>query len=102
MTNSIPEVADAQCILVTGSNTLEQHPLIGSRVLKAKERGATLIVVDPRETPLSAHADFFLRQKPGTDVAWLNGFMNVIISEGLHDKAFIEERTEGFEELEKS
>lgn len=102
MTNSILEVADAQCILVTGSNTLEQHPLIGSRVLKAKERGAILIVVDPRETPLSAHADFFLRQKPGTDVAWLNGFMNVIISEGLHDKAFIEERTEGFEELEKT
>ncbi len=101
MTNSIPEVADAKCILITGSNTIEQHPLIGSRVLKAKERGAVLIVVDPRETPLSAQADFFLRQKPGTDVAWLNGFMNVIISEGLHDKAFIEERTEGFVELEK-
>ena len=61
MTNSIPEVADAECILITGSNTVEQHPLIGSRVLTAKERGATLIVVDPRETPLSAQADLFLR-----------------------------------------
>jgi formate dehydrogenase alpha subunit len=99
MTNSIPEVAEAECILITGSNTIEQHPLIGSRVLEARERGATLIVVDPRETLLSNHADHFLRQKPGTDVAWLNGFMNVIIEEGLLDRAFIDERTEGFEEL---
>ncbi|MBC7234407.1 MAG: formate dehydrogenase subunit alpha [Chloroflexi bacterium] len=99
MTNSIPEVADAKCILITGSNTIEQHPLIGSRVLEAKEKGATLIVVDPRETPLSAHADYFLRQRPGTDVAWINGFMHVIIREGLHDQAFIDERTEGFEAL---
>ena len=102
MTNSIPEVEEADCILITGSNTIEQHPLIGSRVLAAKERGATLIVVDPRETLLSNRADFFLRQRPGTDVAWMNGFMNVIINEGLHDRAFIEERTEGSEELFKT
>jgi len=97
MTNSIPEVLEADCILITGSNTIEQHPLIGSRVLRAKERGATLIVVDPRETFLSSHADISLHQKPGSDVAWLNAMMNVIISEGLHDKPFIETRTEGFE-----
>ncbi|MBA7507454.1 Formate dehydrogenase H [subsurface metagenome] len=102
MTNSIPEVAQAECILITGSNTIEQHPLIGTRVIEAKEHGATLIVVDPRETPLSDKADFFLRQKPGTDVAWLNGFMNIIIEENLHDKAFIKERTEGFEYLAKT
>jgi formate dehydrogenase alpha subunit len=102
MTNSIPEVAQAECILITGTNTIEQHPLIGSRVLQAIEHGATLIVIDPRHTPLSDKADFFLRQKPGTDVAWLNGFMNIIIEEGLHDSAFIEERTEGFEDLAKT
>lgn len=102
MTNSIPEIAEAECILITGSNTVEQHPLIGSRVLRAKERGATLIIIDPRETPLSETADFFLRQKPGTDVAWLNGFMNIIINEGLHNTAFIKERTEGFDELAKT
>jgi len=102
MTNSIPEVAEADCILVTGSNTIEQHPLIGSRVLTAKEHGAVLIVVDPRETPLSTKADFFLRQKPGTDVAWINGFMNVIINEGLQDSTFIKERTEGYEEMAKT
>jgi len=102
MTNSIPEVAQAECILITGSNTIEQHPLIGTRVLAAKEHGATLIVVDPRETPLSDKADFFLRHKPGTDVAWLNGFMNIIINQNLHDEAFIRERTEGFEDLKKT
>jgi len=99
MTNSIPEVSEAECILITGSNTIEQHPLIGTRVLAAKEKGATLIIVDPRETLLSDHADFFLRQRPGTDVAWLNGFMNVIVEEGLHDRDFIAERTDGFDEL---
>ena len=102
MTNSIPEVAQADCILVTGSNTVEQHPLIGTRVLEAKERGATLIVIDPRETPLSAQANIFLRQKPGTDVAWLNGFMNIIIQEGMADESFIAERTEGFDDLAKT
>jgi formate dehydrogenase alpha subunit len=102
MTNSIPEVAEAKCILVTGSNTIEQHPLIGTRVLEAKENGAILIVIDPRETPLSNKADLFLRQKPGTDVAWLNGFINIIINQNLQDEAFIKERTEGFEELKKT
>jgi formate dehydrogenase alpha subunit len=102
MTNSIPEVAEAECLLVTGSNTIEQHPLIGTRVLEAKEHGATLIVVDPRQTPLSGKADFLLRQKPGTDVAWLNGFINIIINQNLHDEEFIKERTEGFEELKKT
>jgi len=99
MTNSIPEVADAPCLLITGSNTIEQHPLIGARVLEAKRKGARLIVVDPRETLLSEHADFFLRQKPGTDVAWLNAFMHVIIREDLCDRSFIEARTEGYEAL---
>ncbi len=99
MTNSTPDIPLADCILVTGSNTVEQHPLIGSRIILAKERGARLIVIDPRETALSKRADLNLHQRPGTDVAWLNGMMHVILREGLEDKAFIEERTEGFEEL---
>jgi len=99
MTNSIPEVVASDCILITGSNTIEQHPLIGTRVLQAKERGATLIVIDPRETMPSERADYFLRQRPGTDVAWLNGFMHVIIRDGLQNETFIAERTEGYEAL---
>jgi len=100
MTNSVPEFsAETQCFLITGSNTTEAHPLVATHILKAKERGAKIIVIDPREVQIGRLADLYLRFRPGTDVAWLNGMMNVIISEGLEDRAFIEERTEGYEEL---
>jgi formate dehydrogenase alpha subunit len=99
MTNTIPEFEEADCVLVTGSNTLEAHPLIGARILKAKEKGAKVVVVDPRDTPLSRVATMSLRQESGTDIAWINGMINVIISEGLHDKEFVDGRTTGFEEL---
>ena len=100
MTNSIPEFsAETQCFLITGSNTSEAHPLVASHVLEAKERGAKIIVIDPREVQIGRLADLYLRFRPGTDVAWINGVMNVIISEGLEDRTFIEERTEGYEEL---
>ena len=100
MTNSVPEFsAETQCFLITGSNTSEAHPLVASHILEAKERGARIIVIDPREVQIGRLADLYLRFRPGTDVAWLNGLINVIISEGLQDGAFIEERTEGYEEL---
>ncbi|MGB2826202.1 MAG: formate dehydrogenase subunit alpha [Thermoplasmata archaeon] len=99
MTNTIPEFEDADCLLVTGSNTLEAHPLIGARMLKAMEKGAKVIVIDPRDTPLSRIATISMRQEPGTDVAWINGMINVIISEDLYDHEFVAERTTGFEEL---
>lgn len=99
MTNSIEELEDADCILVTGSNTTEQHPLVARYIMRAREKGARLIVVDPRSIPLVRFADHHLRQRPGTDVAWINGFMSAILSEGLENREFIEERTEGFEEL---
>ena len=100
MTNSINEFEDAEVILITGSDTTAQHPLIGSRIVNAvKDRGAKLIVIDPREIELAKYAAVHARQKNGTDVAWINGLINVIISEGLQDKKFIEERTEGFEAL---
>ena len=102
MTNSVPEFsAETACFLITGSNTSEAHPLVASHVLKGKERGAKIVVVDPREVQISRLADVYLRPRPGTDVAWINGMMNVIISEGLSDQAFIDARTEGFEDLRK-
>ena len=101
MTNSITEVEGAGCIFVIGSNTLEQHPAIGAKVMKAKERGAKLIVADPRLVPLAKFADVFLQIKPGTDACMLNGLMNIMLREGLEDKEFIRERTEGFEEFKK-
>ncbi|MCJ7562646.1 MAG: formate dehydrogenase subunit alpha [Thermoplasmata archaeon] len=101
MTNTIPEFEHADCVLVTGSNTLEAHPLIGARILRAQDKGAKIVVVDPRDTPLSRIAYSSIRQKPGTDIAWINGMIKIIIDEGLHDEEFIKDHTSGFEDLKR-
>lgn len=101
MTNSIPEIEDADCILVMGSNTTSQHPIIAGRVMKAKGRGAKLLVIDPRKIPLTEYADLFLQLTPGSNVALLNGMLRILIEQGLIDEKFIAERTEGFDELKK-
>jgi formate dehydrogenase alpha subunit len=103
MTNSFSEIEGADVLLVIGSNTTEAHPVVGSAMKRAvKFHGTRLIVIDPRRTEIARAADIHLSPLPGTDVAYLNGMMNVIISEGLEDKQFIEERTEGFEELKEA
>lgn len=100
MTNSINEFERADCFLITGSDTTAQHPLIGSRIINSVlERRAKLIVIDPRKIELTKYADVHAQQKNGTDVAWINGMMRVIIKEGLHNNEYIKERVEGFEEL---
>jgi formate dehydrogenase alpha subunit len=100
MTNSIDELKGASCIFVIGSNTTEAHPVIGLNIKEAvTEYGAELVVADPRAIDLVRFAKLYIAQKPGTDVALINAMMNVIIEEGLHDKAFIKERTEDFEKL---
>jgi formate dehydrogenase alpha subunit len=100
MTNSIDELESTDLILATGTNTTENHPVIGAKVKRAVRRhGTKLIVIDPREIDLVKYADIWLRQKPGTDVAVFNGLMNVIIAEGLYDKEYVAGRTEGFEAL---
>ncbi|MBU0549734.1 MAG: formate dehydrogenase subunit alpha [Candidatus Omnitrophica bacterium] len=101
MTNSIEEFENAEVILVTGSDTTEQHPLIGSRIINAIDKGTTLIVIDPRKIELAKHAAIYAQPRFGADVAWINGMMNVIISEGLDAKEYIRERTEGYEELKE-
>lgn len=102
MTNSQEDVEEADVIFITGSNTSEQHPLIARRMIKAIKQGTKLIIADPRQILLTEYADIIIQQKPGTDVALLNAMMNIIIQEDLHDKDFIEKRTEGFQELEKT
>ncbi len=99
MTNSFDDIAnDAQCYFIIGSNTTEQHPTLGMRIRQAiKRRGAKLIVCDPRRIPIADYATLHIRQKPGTDIALLNGIMYVLISEELYDKTFVAERTENFE-----
>jgi formate dehydrogenase alpha subunit len=100
MTNSMKELRFADCILVTGSNTTEAHPIIALEIKDAvMKNGAKLIVADPRRIDLVRFATLWLRQASGTDVALFNGIMNVILSEGLEDREFIEARTEGFEEF---
>lgn len=99
MTNSIAEVVDADVVLVLGSNTTEAHPVIGAQIRQAVKRGAKLVVAEPREIPLVEDAHIFLKIKPGTNIALLNGLMHVIISEGLYDRDYVENRTEGFEDL---
>jgi formylmethanofuran dehydrogenase subunit B len=102
MTNSIAEIADADFILTTGTNTTEGHPVIGIQIKKALRKGATLAVIDPRKTEIAELANYHLRIKSGTDIALLNGLANVIIAEGLWDKEFVQERTEDFEAFKAS
>lgn len=101
MTNSIRDIAEqSQCIFIIGSNTTEQHPVIGTKIRRAKrQRGAKLIVADPRRIDIADYADLHLQHKPGTDLALLNGLMHIILRQGWEDADFIAERTEGIEEL---
>jgi formate dehydrogenase alpha subunit len=102
MTNPIADIEEAQVILVTGTNTTENHPVLSSYVKRAvKHRGAKLIVVDPRRIPLVRHATIWLRPKPGTDVAWINGLLHVILKEGLLDEKYVAARTAGLGELKR-
>jgi len=99
MTNSIGEIEDAACIFVIGSNTTACHPLVARRIFRAKEKGAKLIVADPRNIQLGRFADIAVNQNIGSDVALLNGMMHIIIDNGWHSRDYIEERTEGYGEL---
>lgn len=101
MTNSVPELEEADCILITGSNTTETHPMIASRIMAAREKGAFVMVIDPRRIHMSNHADLFIQPRLGTDVAWINGMMHLIIEEGWEDREFIAQRTEGYDQLKE-
>jgi formate dehydrogenase alpha subunit len=101
MTNPIPDLANADCIFIIGSNFAENHAPVARWILRAKEKGARVILADPRLTPTAWLADTFLPIKPGSDVALLNGMMHVIVEEGLTDRAFITQRTSGYDELVK-
>lgn len=100
MTNSINDIHLADVLLVTGSNTTEAHPVISLEMKKAvRQRGAKLILIDPREIELADFSAMHLRPRSGTDVALLNAMAHVIIAEGLAKQDFITTRTENFEAL---
>jgi formate dehydrogenase major subunit/formate dehydrogenase alpha subunit len=104
MSNSMDDLArDSALFFVIGSNTTEQHPVLGTMIRRAvKFRGAKLIVADPRKIDLVEFATLHFQQKPGTDIALLNGLMHLILEKGLEDKKFIKQRTEDFEDFKKN
>ena len=90
----------AEAMLIIGSNTTEQHPVFGAKIRQAVlRRKVKLVVADPRKIDMTEFAALHVRHKPGTDVALVNGLMNIILEKGWEDKSFIAERTEGFEEF---
>jgi formate dehydrogenase alpha subunit len=94
--NSYVDYENAGCLMVVGSDSASNHPVITVRFRRAVKRGAVLIVVNPKWTELNYYADIWLRQRPGTDVALFNGMAYVLLDEGLADIDFIKSRTEGF------
>ena len=102
MTNSINEIDAAACILAIGTNTTENHPVIGREVKRAVDNGARLIVANPREINLCRFASLWLQHNPGTDVALLMGMMRVIVDEELLDSVFIKDRCENFDAFKQS
>lgn len=102
MTNSIPEIREADFLFVIGSNTTEAHPIIAMEMKRAVGRGARLAVADPRAIWLTEIADWHMQLKPGSDVWLLNAMAHVIVTEGLENRPFIEHSTENFEPVRET
>ena len=102
MTNHLGDIQNAKSIFIIGANPAVNHPVGFRHFLKAKENnGAKLIVVDPRYTRTAAKADYFAQIRPGTDIPFVYGMMNLIFENGWEDKKFIDERTYGIDEIRK-
>lgn len=98
MSNSMDDVANqAKAILIIGSNTTEQHPVFGAMLRQAALRGTKIVVADPRAIDMVEFASLYLRQRPGTDVALINGLMHLAIENGWHDETFVAVRCENFD-----
>ena len=103
MTNPISDIEKADVILVAGSNTTETHPVISSAIKRAvKFGGKKLIVLDPRKIDLKRHATLGISPNPGSDIAWINGMIRLILEEGLEAKEYIDQRTEGIDALKEA
>ena len=101
MSNSIPEIEDANLLLVFGYNGADSHPIVARRIVRAKEKGAKIITVDPRVTETARISDMHLALKGGTNMILVNAFGNVLINENLYDKDFVANHTDNFEEYKK-
>ncbi|AJA47126.1 formate dehydrogenase H [Clostridium pasteurianum DSM 525 = ATCC 6013] len=102
MSNSIPEIEDTDVVFVFGYNPSETHPIVARRIVKAREKGAKIIVADPRKIETVKISDLWLQLKGGTNMALVNALGNVLINEELYDEKFVENCTEGFEEYKEA
>lgn len=102
MSVSIPNMENADCIFLFGYNPSASHPIVARRIVKAKEKGAKIIVADPRAIETARIADVYLQINNGCNLAFMNAFANVIVNEGLYDKQFVEDHTVGFDEWWKT
>ena len=99
MTNHLGDIQKSKCIFIIGANPAVNHPVGFRHFLKAKEKGAKLIVVDPRFTKSAAKADIFALIRPGTDIAFMYGMLKIIFDEGLEDKQYLENRVFGIDKI---
>jgi formate dehydrogenase major subunit len=102
VSNPVMDVTKAEVVILIGANPTVNHPVAATFLKNAIKNGTKLIVCDPRRSDLARVAHRFLQFKPDTDVAMLNAMMNVIVTEGLVDEAFIASRTIGYEDLRKN
>ncbi len=98
-TNSLSQMPDVDTLFLFGSNPTEGHPIVSLWLKKALRKGAKLIVGDPRKTWMAERSDVWLNLKPGSNIAMLNGLINVILQNGWENKEFIAKRTESFEDI---
>ncbi len=101
MTNHLGDIQNSKCIFIIGANPAVAHPVGMVHILRAKELGAKMIVVDPYFSRTASKADVFARIRPGTDIAFMYGMIRYIVKNDLHDKEFIKNRVYGFEETMK-
>jgi len=101
MTNSYNDMQNSKCALYIGSNAAEAHPVSMLHMLHAKEKGAKMIVVDPRFTRTAAKADEFVRIRSGTDIPFLFGLLHHIFKNGWEDKQYINDRVFGMEKVKE-
>jgi formate dehydrogenase major subunit len=101
MTNSMNDIRNSRGVVVWGENICTSHPVAMQHVLTAKERGAKVLVIDPRFSKTAAFADAHVSVRQGTDVALVYGVINVILANGWEDKAMLRDRTYGFEVLQE-
>lgn len=101
LTNQLSEIPLAKCIILAGTNIAECQPTLMPYFTRAKENGAVIIAIDPRNTGTTEMADLHLKVKPGMDAALVNGMLKVLVEEGYTDERFLNGRTNGFQELKQ-